>query len=41
MTAVVATTIAMIVLRRVDLPVMHRLVTPTAPPQNALPAPPP
>ena len=41
MMAVVATTIAMIVLLRVDLPVMHRLVTPTAPPQNALPAPPP
>ena len=33
MTAVVATTIAMIVLLRVDLPVMHRLVTPTAPAQ--------
>ena len=33
MTAVIATTIAMIVLLRVDLPVMHRLVTPTAPVQ--------
>jgi decaprenyl-phosphate phosphoribosyltransferase len=33
MTAVVATTIAMLVLLVVDLPVMHRLVTPTAPAQ--------
>jgi 4-hydroxybenzoate polyprenyltransferase len=34
MTAVVATTIVMVVLLRVDLPVMHRLVTPTAPTQE-------
>jgi hypothetical protein len=34
MTAVVATTIVMIVLLRVDLPEMHRLVTPTAPTQS-------
>lgn len=33
MTAVVATTIAMVVLLSVDLPVMHRLVRPTAPAQ--------
>jgi decaprenyl-phosphate phosphoribosyltransferase len=33
MTAVVATTIAMVVLLTVDLPGMHRLVTPTAPAQ--------
>jgi len=34
MTAVVATTIVMVILLRVDLPVMHRLVTPTAPVQQ-------
>lgn len=34
MTAVVATTIVMIVLLRVDLPVVHRLLTPTAPTQD-------
>ncbi len=34
MTAVVATTIAMIILLRVDLPVLHRLFTPTAPTQQ-------
>jgi 4-hydroxybenzoate polyprenyltransferase len=33
MTAVVATTIVMVILLRVDLPAMHRLVTPTAPTQ--------
>jgi 4-hydroxybenzoate polyprenyltransferase len=33
MAAVVATTIAMVVLLTVDLPVVHRLVTPTAPAQ--------
>jgi 4-hydroxybenzoate polyprenyltransferase len=33
MTAVVATTVVMLVLLRVDLPGMHRLVTPTAPAQ--------
>ena len=33
MTAVVATTIAMAILLTVDLPAMHRLVTPTAPAQ--------
>jgi decaprenyl-phosphate phosphoribosyltransferase len=33
MVAVVATTIAMVVLLTVDLPAMHRLVTPTAPAQ--------
>jgi hypothetical protein len=34
MVAVIATTLAMVVLLRVDLPVMHRLVTPTAPVQQ-------
>jgi 4-hydroxybenzoate polyprenyltransferase len=34
MTAVVATTIVMVILLRVDLPAMHRLVTPTAPVQQ-------
>ena len=34
MTAVIATTLAMVVLLRVDLPVMHRLLTPTAPVQE-------
>jgi 4-hydroxybenzoate polyprenyltransferase len=34
MTAVIATTIAMVILLRVDLPVMYRLVTPTAPVQQ-------
>ena len=34
MTAVVATTIVMVILLRVDLPAMHRLVTPTAPVQR-------
>ena len=33
MAAVVATTIAMVILLAVDLPVMHRLVRPTAPAQ--------
>jgi decaprenyl-phosphate phosphoribosyltransferase len=33
MTAVVATTVAMVILLTVDLPVMHRLVRPTAPAQ--------
>ena len=33
MTAVVATTLVMVVLLRVDLPVLHRFVTPTAPAQ--------
>ena len=34
MTAVIATTIAMVVLLRVDLPSLHRFVTPTAPVQQ-------
>jgi decaprenyl-phosphate phosphoribosyltransferase len=34
MVAVVATTFAMVILLRVDLPIMHRLVTPTAPTQE-------
>jgi hypothetical protein len=34
MAAVVATTIVMIVLLRVDLPQLHRFVTPTAPVQE-------
>jgi 4-hydroxybenzoate polyprenyltransferase len=34
MTAVIATTIAMVVLLRVDLPALHRFVTPTAPTQQ-------
>ena len=33
MTAVVATTVAMVILLSVDLPAMHKLVTPTAPAQ--------
>ena len=37
MTAVITTTIAMVILLRVDLPVMHRLVTPTAPTQQPPP----
>ena len=34
MVAVVATTILMVILLRVDLPIMHRLLTPTAPVQQ-------
>jgi len=34
MAAVVATTVLMIVLLRVDLPALHRFVTPTAPVQE-------
>lgn len=34
MTAVIATAIAMVILLRADLPVVHRLVTPTAPTQQ-------
>lgn len=36
MVAVIATTLVMVVLLRVDLPVMHRLLTPTAPVQQPI-----
>ena len=41
MAAVVTTTVVMVVLLRLDLPAMHRLLTPTAPPQSIAPPTPP